>query len=269
LIQVAAEKYLGYTPSDAVLAQTLWLSNGVLSKNSSDPDILERQLGVHTEADKVSNLVDSQRAQLLRDLCLGFDLNIDSDTLPPEIRTNLVNRCLGVLKPFTADQTDFINKKVNHTPGLDFETYVARRNYSAFWSAREINRAISWASDHDRRSSYIQRSHEKPHRLHENGQEIKVIHLAEHISPPRYTMYDIVLKYAGMVYHYAGKLCKFFCIAFVADPEYQRELRCAFPGSSNVGNSMARFILLAIWTWAKAIQQLLLPMILVGKSPFF
>ncbi|KAF8850512.1 hypothetical protein BDZ45DRAFT_809093 [Acephala macrosclerotiorum] len=58
-------------------------------------------------------------------------------------------------------------------------------------------------------------------------------------SPPKYAIYDRVLKYSGAVYHYLGKVSKFFSIALVADPEYQRELDCAFPKAKNPVNSSA------------------------------
>lgn len=266
LIQVAAEKYLGYTAHDAVLAQTLWLSNGILSQNTTGPDILERQLSIHTEAGNVSILIDTLRAQVLRDLCLGVDFNLDADALPADVRHNLVHRCTGVTQSFTDEQAQVLNKMLNHTPGLSFETYVARCNYSAFWGARALSRVTLWATENGPRGAYARKSHEHySKRTLEEGQEFKTIDLVEHISPPKYTIYDRVLGYSGTAYHYAGTICKFWTIAFVADPEYQRELLCTFPGDSNIGNKIVRFILLVIWTWAKAIQQLLLPMILFHR----
>lgn len=94
------------------------------------------------------------------------------------------------------------------------------------------------------------------------GSSIRVLDLLAHATPPKLSVWDRVQHYSGVVYHFAGKLCKFFMIAFVADPEYQRELRCSFPGNSNVGNTITRFFLLSIWVWSKAIQRIFLPVFL-------
>jgi len=242
LIQVAAEKYLGYTAHDAVLAQTLWLSNGILSQSNNVPDIL--------------------------DLCLGVDFNFDADTLPADIRQNLVNRCLGISKPFREDQAKLLNKLLNHTPGLDFETYVARCNYSAFWGARALARVTLWVTDHDPRGAQAQGSQNLYQKeILEDGQEFKTVDVVEHISPAKYTLYDRLVGFCGNVYHYIGTFCKFFSIAFVADGDYQRELRCTFPGDSHITNAVTRFMLLSIWTWAKTVQQMFLPLILVSTIP--
>jgi len=227
---------------------------------------LERQLSIHTEAGNISGLLDNLRSQLLRDLCLGVDFNLDAGNLPLDVRQQLVHRCLGTSKPFTEGQIQFLNKKVNHTPGLAFDTYVARCNYSAFWGAKALSRVTHWSTENDPRGSYTRTSHGQSMQFLEDGENFRTVDLVEHISPPKYTIYDRVLGYSGSFYHYLGTLCKFFSIAFVADPEYQREVRCTFPSDTNIGNSIARFILLSVWTWAKTIQQLLLPLILVSSS---
>ena len=283
LVQVTAERYLGYNTHDALLARALWLSNGVWN-SASGPDILERHLRIQTQTDNLPGLIDYLRKQVLRDLCLGLDCNLDSESLPGDLRKYIINRCLGICGTLTDDQIQLMNTKLNNTTGLNFETYVARCNYAVFSGSRMLSRATAWAGDnhsresimrpaHSQRSSY-QRSNEhgssqQSQLLLESsspGSSIRVLDLLAHATPPKYSWSDRVIQYSGAGYHFAGKLCKFFSIAFVADPEYQRELRCSFPGNSNIGNSLARVLLLSVWMWAKAIQRLLLPVFLVSRD---
>jgi hypothetical protein len=263
LLQVAAERYLGYSSRDAVLAQTLWSENRSWTNNSVVPSTLERQLRVLAKSGNPHDLIDHLKKELLRDLCLGFDCEIDWDNLPADIRHYLVNRCLGIHSPLSEEQTSFFNKKITCIPGQDLESYLARCDYAAFSGAISISRASSWVSgDQSRRSHRALKPQPSTRSLHQ------IVHLLENTySPPKYSFYDKVLKYSGMVYHHIGTLCKFFSVAFVADPEYQREVRCTFPDSSHVGNSITRGILLLIWSWSKAIQKFLLPTFMVSYFP--
>ncbi|KAK0103063.1 hypothetical protein ONS96_005674 [Cadophora gregata f. sp. sojae] len=282
LVQATAERYLGFNTHDALLARTLWLSNGIWN-SVNGPDILERHLKIQTK-----NLAEVQaylKTQILRDLCLGFDANLDSEDMPSELRKYLINRCVGVVGPLNDKQIASMNKKLNKTRGLSFETYVARCNYAVVSGSRMLSRVNVWASrDHSvmstRPSSFQQRdsysrsissrsndleSAQQSHLLLEAaspGSSIRVLDLLAHATPPKLSLWDRVQHYSGVVYHFAGKLCKFFMIAFVADPEYQRELRCSFPGNSNIANVVTRFCLISIWLWSKAIQRLFLPVFL-------
>lgn len=226
-----------------------------------------RHLKLHTQSNGLSQLIEYLKKQLLRDLYLGFDCNLDSEDIPGDLRKYLINRCVGISGTLTEEQARTLNGKVNHTPGLSFETYVARSNLAAFAGARMLGRALAWAGSDYPRDDYVRQSHEHSKILLSGSSpetSVKVIDLLAHATPPKYTIYDQILRYSGAVYHYLGTLCKFFSIAFVADPEYQREVRCTFPSSkTNVVHSATQFFLLSVWAWAKAIQRLLLPFFLV------
>ncbi|CZT05212.1 related to glycosyl transferase [Rhynchosporium agropyri] len=280
LVQVTAERYLGLNTHDSLLARTLWLSNGIWN-SVTGPDILERHLKIQTK-----NLAEIQiylKTQILRDLCLGFDTNLDSENMPGDLRTYLINRCVGVIGQLTDHQIVMLNDKLNHTTGLSFDTYVARCNYAVVSGSRMLSRVNAWASQDrsvfsTRPSSFMPRqsyqrsiasseaeSAQQSQLLLETatpGSSIRVLDLLAHATPPKLSVWDHVHHYTGVVYHFAGKLCKFFMIAFVADPEFQRELRCSFPGNRNVANVITRFFLLSIWAWSKAIQRLFLPIFL-------
>jgi len=263
LVQVAAERYLGYSSRDAILATALWSENRVWTTDSIPPSILERQLRALSKSGNPQDLIDHLKKKLLQDLCLGFDCELDWDNLPADIRHYFVNRCLGIYSPLSEEQISFLNEKIGRIPGQDFESYLARCDYAVFSGAISISRANSWVSgDQSRRSHRALKPQPSTRSLHQ------IVHLLENTySPPKYSFYDKVLKYSGIAYHHVGTLCKFFSIAFVADPEYQREVRCTFPDSSHLGNSITRGILLLIWSWSKAIQRLLLPTFMVSYFP--
>ena len=132
-----------------------------------------------------------------------------------------------------------------------------------------LERVRTWVVDEASRESLERNPKEKSQIVLEPpspGSTIRFVDLLARPSPPKYSLYDRVVKYTGAVYHYAGKFCKFLSIALVADPEYQRELDCAFPKSKNPTNSVTRAVLLAIWMWAKAFQRWFLPLFLVRPA---
>jgi hypothetical protein len=83
------------------------------------------------------------------------------------------------------------------------------------------------------------------------------------LAPP--SLSDKLWKYFGFIWHQIGIGCKFFSVAFVADPEYQREVKCTYSHGSHVTRSMTRWFFTSIWMWSKAIQQLFLPIFLVSS----
>jgi hypothetical protein len=258
LIQVTAEQYLKYSTRDAVLAQTLWLDNGVWNDDATGPSVLERQLKINSKAGTASELLEVLRKQLLKDLCLGVDPDIEWESLPSEARQYLMDRCTGNFTPLSQEQATALAKTLNLPTSVSFETHVERSNYAALTSAISLSRATSWVSgDFSSKSHQLTRVASLP--------VLPVIDLHENTAtPPIYSFYDRIRVTLGIVYHYLGTLCKFFSIAFVADPEYQREVTHTFPRARHPGNLIVRIVLLGIWFWSKSVQRFLLPVFLVS-----
>ncbi|CAL3973371.1 unnamed protein product [Diplocarpon coronariae] len=284
VVQVTAERYLGFNTNDSLLVRTLWLSNGIWNRITG-PDMLERYLGL--QSDNIAETTQYLQKYILRNTCLGFDCNLDTDDMPAELRGFIVNRCLGVAGSLTGDQVTQLNRKLNHTSGLSFETYVARCNYAVVSGSQMLARVKVRASqdnfspDSIRPFSSQRQSYHRSTSCGSNenesaqqaslpsispsgssGSSVRVVDLLARATPPKLSRYERALHISGAVYHFTGNLCKFFMVAFIADPEYQRELRCSFPGNSHVGNTITRFLLLSIWLWSKAIQRLFLPVFL-------
>jgi hypothetical protein len=192
----------------------------------------------------------------MRDLCLGFDCDLDWEGLPEDIRQHLVSRCVGLPYAVTEKQKVFLKDKLHISKGLDFDTYLARCDYAAFTGALSLSRANSWING------------DQSHKAHQAGDAkfaISVVDLLGSITPPvKPSFYDNVLKYCGFFYHRAGIFSKFFAVAFAADPEYQREVNWTFSDKSQVIQRLSTAIFIGIWMWAKSFQRALLPAFLVG-----
>ncbi|KUJ17442.1 uncharacterized protein LY89DRAFT_53649 [Mollisia scopiformis] len=266
IIQVAAEKLFGYSTDDALLARILWLSNNGLWSDASGPAVLETHFRAHT-LENISTLSKHLQKQLLRGLCFGIDVDTEFEELPEDIRQHIVNRCLGIPDRLTEEQKEAMNSKVNRTPGLDFDKYVARRDFAAFSYARMID-LVKERTIGDSSKPLGRRSEGQSQIVLEPpspGATIKFIDLLARAPPPKYSIYDHIVDYSGAAYHYVGKVCKYFSIALVADPEYQRELDCAFPHGKNPANLLARFVVLAMWLWVKLFQRMFLPVFLFSR----
>src|ERR1700730_11419361 len=93
-MQVVAERFLGFSTRDAVLAQSMWASTNAWGE-SANSSLLERQLRTCTKAGDASSLISHLRKQLLRDLCFGLNCDTEWEGLPEDLRKYLINRCLG------------------------------------------------------------------------------------------------------------------------------------------------------------------------------
>jgi len=201
------------------------------------------------------------RKQLLQDLCLGLECDVEWEALPADIRKYLINRCLGhpALPSPSEDQIQFLSRKLNMSSGLKFNTFLARCNYAAFAGALSLSRASAWVSGDESQRYHL---HKIP------LSSISVLNLFARTTPTEPpSLFDKIRKYCGFVYHQIGVGCKFFSVAFVADPEYQREVKYTFSYGPHVAQSMTRIFFTSIWLWSKAIQTLFMPIFLVSWSP--
>jgi hypothetical protein len=165
-------------------------------------------------------VISHLRKQLLRDLCLGFECDVEWEALPADIRKYLLARCLGHSALLSDDQIQFLCSKLNMSSGLKFDTFLARCNYAAFAGVLSLSRASSWVSGDQSRRFHLYRT---------SFGSMSVLNLFARTSPTAPpSLSDKIRKYCGFIYHHIGVGCKFFSVAFVADPEYQREVKCTF-----------------------------------------
>jgi hypothetical protein len=263
VVQVTAEIYMGYTTHDAILVQDLWINNAVWNNDPAHSNIIERQR-IAAQTGNLSQSITSLRKQMVRALCLGVDADLEWESLPEHIRRDLVGRCTESSQPLNDAHMSFWNSK---DFGVDFETHVARCNYAASATALAIKRAKSLAnSDYSRLSN-----NGRPYKLSSPPDERRslksvrsIADLLKKATPPKYSVRDKTLHFFSSLYHFGGTACKFYSIAFVADPEYQRELNCTLSRVPAVFKYAVSFVVLSIWIWAKALQTVFLPVFLVS-----
>ncbi|KAL3424691.1 hypothetical protein PVAG01_03972 [Phlyctema vagabunda] len=261
LIQVSAEYHLKYTARDAFLVQSLWSDHESWTNQTAGPSLLERQLKIFSKTGDPNDLLEHLKKELLQDLCLGFDCDLKWDKLPGDFRETLIQRCLGNGASFSEAQVSFLKDNHGDIPDHKLKLHLARCDYSVYSTTVAIRRARSWISG----SQSLKPSQSLRPRPSVRAVKKIVNILEKPYSPPKLTFYDIFLKYSGMLYHSAGTLCKFFAIAFVADPEFQREMKCTFR-DVYFANRILGGLFLLIWKWSQAIQQALLPTFLVSRG---
>jgi hypothetical protein len=260
--------YLGYTTRDAILVQDLWINNAVWNNDQAHMNIIERQRFA-AGASNVPHVVVSLRKQMLQSLCLSTECDLKWESLPEHARQYLISRCAGTTHVLNEMRMSYWNSKLRQTSGLDFDTYVARCNYSISAIALVLNRARSPAELEYPGMSNIGRSYKQSNLLDERRSLKSVRSVADLLkiaSPPKYSIRDKTVHFFGVMYHLGGTACKFLSIAFIADPEYQRELNCSLSSTPWMLRSIATFVALSIWLWAKAFQTVLLPAFLVSHN---
>jgi hypothetical protein len=232
----------------------MWTSTSAWG-DSSKPCLLERQLNTCTTTDESSKLLSYLRKQLLKDLCLGFDCDTEWERLPADIRKYLIHRCLGRSAVLSDEQIEFLRSRLHMSCGLEFDTFIARSNYAVLAGVLSVSRASAWISGDQSRRSHLHLDPVNAMSL------LDLFARTTPFAPP--SLLDRIRKHCGFIYHQIGVGCKFFSVAFVADPEYQRELNCTFSYGPHVTQSMTRLFFTGIWIWSKAIQRLFLPIFLV------
>jgi hypothetical protein len=203
---------------------------------------------------------------MVRGLCLGVDPDLEWESLPEHIRRDLIGRCTETSQPLNDAHRSFWNSQ---DFGVNFETHVARCNYAVSAVALALERANSTVDQDYSGLSNVGHSytHSTPIDERRSLKSVRsVADLLKKATPPKYSLREKMVHFFGGIYHFAGTACKFFSIAFVADPEYQRELNCTLSRTPVVLNYIIKFTVLSIWLWAKAFQTIFLPAFLVSPS---
>lgn len=241
MIQVTAELFFGYNPRDAILAQGLWLNNVIADgKILSKSTLQQRRICALMKAKDRTAFIEYMQKQLLRDLCLGFDCDLEWEGLPEDIRRCILDRALGVSTILTEDQTTFLTRRLHMSTGTDIETYLARCNYGALVTASALRYARLWVAAGE---------FNREHNLERTNSIVDLLSSSNVQAKP--SLKDNVLLYAGNIYHGLGTMAKFFFVAFVADPEYQRELKWTISNTPRLLKATSRVILNGIWILSK------------------
>jgi hypothetical protein len=209
---------------------------------------------VGPEADVFETLC---RKDLLRNLCLGYDCDTQWDSLPLDIRRMFFRRCLGARGPYTNTEMSWINSNVAAEDACTILSRIARYDLGAYLAVHKYNyfnyrgnQAIS-EKEYRQLTADIQESH---HPVLNRSATSVFAGFTQKVRIP-----------FAYVYHTAGTWIKFFVLACMADPEYQRELRCALGRTPAFIARPTTWVLNGLWIYSHAAMSRVLPFFLYNN----
>ncbi|KAH4233171.1 hypothetical protein HBI06_065230 [Parastagonospora nodorum] len=197
------------------------------------------------------------RRELLRNLCLGFDCDTQWDTLPLDIRRLFLRRCVGARGPFTNTEMSWINANIAAEESCTILSRVARYDLGAYL-------AVS-------KSSYFQCRGDQALNEKEYRQLTADIQDSYHpvLNRSAVSLFALFTEYIRLplayIYHSIGTWVKFFVLACMADPEFQRELNGALSRTPRVIAKPTTFLLTGLWIYSRAAMSVALPFFLYHR----
>ncbi|ATZ45868.1 hypothetical protein BCIN_01g05710 [Botrytis cinerea B05.10] len=254
LLHIAAETFQGVSHEDAILLESLLssVSPSGLLEQTLVPQGLRNFLNFSNpskaDAENVATCFDDE---ILRHTAIGCNPNIDWEGLPTEIRELILDRCTGQVDALTTDQHSWV--RANKLKGLPIATFLARRNFGAFVATEKKRYTLEFAKTAPVESSD---KHEKSNIMNLFGK-----------TQTRRLTADLITKQLkwpfSKVYHTIGHCLKLFAIAFVAEPELQRELNYTMKSTPKYMRSIVMFLITGIWSYANFLQGILMPIFLL------
>ncbi|RKF62390.1 putative glycosyl group 1 family protein [Erysiphe neolycopersici] len=252
ILHAVAENYINLSHDDSFLAESLLALRPLThkSKDSNIPSWVSGYLRSPIQSSKKARIFASFcERQTLRCLSLGFDSDVQWQSLPRKIRELIIKRCLGQKFIFDLSKEDL--SAFNQTDGISIETYVARCDLGAYMA---ISKQVYASSD-------VNKDINKQHFYQNN---IKPVESATKMKDFSELSGLQALKYQFItIYRNIGFFLKLLAISFVADPELQRELDYVLQNSNHIIRAIMLFLLTNIWNYSKKLQNVLMPIFLL------
>ncbi|CAG8894370.1 unnamed protein product [Penicillium nalgiovense] len=227
LLHAATELMMGVPHEYALLAGSI-VSGGVTHT-------MARQL---REEANTTTVVRWAKKELLRQLCLGFEPDLHWDKLPTEVRDVLLKRCLGEQCSLPNSQRQWLQQNLCTFDTDDLNVHVARCNLGAATAVSVL--------DYSHRGTGETALPKEP----ETSKYISYIPRKLPIA------LSLVRSPASYIYHKLGSIIKFFVVALVADPEFQREFNHVTQTLPTVVRAPIVFLLNMVWVYSKIVQDL-------------
>ncbi|GFF46513.1 hypothetical protein IFM46972_08059 [Aspergillus udagawae] len=252
LVQVTAESRLQLSRDHAMLAELL-----VAQHHESDalavPEGIKRQLE-SSSSERKRVIVNAQKT-MLRHLLLGMDPEREWDLMPRHVHAFLLERACGQPTRLSAADVEWIRSRAGQTDAVELHCLIARYGLStslAVLVGQYAGAIAAHDEDFGPRSDFRDSSYDQLITTVTSEVELKNKGLIEFI---RVTVMRFLQKIQTCI--------KFTVLSLVADPEYQRELNYILRGQSLVFSWPITWILTAIWSFCKALQGLILPLVLL------
>ncbi|CAN9375743.1 unnamed protein product [Alternaria alternata] len=197
------------------------------------------------------------KKDLLRNLCMGFDCDTQWDELPLEIRRLFLRRCVGTRAPYTNTEMAWINANVPAESSCTILSCIARYDLGAYLAIIKHNFFKNRGDQAFTKKEYRQMTADIQEAYHPvlNRSAVSILGIfTEYVRLP-----------IAYVYHSAGTWVKFFFLACMADPEYQRELNGALLRTPRPIAKLATFVLTGLWIYSRAAMSTALPYFLYHR----
>jgi hypothetical protein len=246
---------MGMNHDDSSLAESLIVA-ATLSKQARyspvSSNIREYLAESGPKSNRAKSLAKLLKTRSLNYLGLQIEAETEWDLLPRDIRDLVMRRCTGQEEIPTRSQNEWLI--FNKTGKLPVSTFLTRCNYGAYVAVACRKYALGARDDC---------LDEKLH--HQDSLEslrfLKVVHPIEQRSI-REVLQDTKAP-LSIMYHKVGVFLKLMAIAFVAEPEFQRELTCALSSNSKIVRCTTIFLATGIWKYTKWLQNMVMPIFLL------
>ncbi|KAH7383582.1 glycosyltransferase family 4 protein [Cadophora sp. MPI-SDFR-AT-0126] len=255
LIHAVAENLMGLSHDSASLVESLLVPSprSQVTKYSPVPSRIKNYLAVpKCSAEEARSLARYCEDQALQFLSLGFDPDIHWEHLPRDIRELIIKRCNGQEDLLTRSQHEWL--VFNQAHGIPVSTFLTRCNFGAYVTMSNRKHALGARDEAVDEKLYHQETLDNLSFLR--------------VKPPvaRFTVRKVArsLKVPfSASYHNLGTWLKLLAIAFVAEPEFQRELAFALHSNPRVIRGAVLYFITGVWKYTKFLQGLVMPIFLL------
>ncbi|KAH8593367.1 glycosyltransferase family 4 protein [Bisporella sp. PMI_857] len=252
LVHSIAEAFLGFSHDDACLSESLL--SLFLPRESPVSQRVRNHIDSLASSTNIKSFAQQSDLQTLRYISLGYDPDLAWEGLPRYLRELVVRRCTGRGEMLTKEQqTWVISDKALDIP---IRTFVARCNFGAYVTLSNRKYALEF-----RRTMTVV---ESDLTLDDAVNSFSFSQVNHHDSRRATVALFRGLKTPfSSLYHNIGIGLKLIALAFVAEPELQRELDYALKPCPKILRSITMFMITSLWVYTKRLQNLVLPFFLL------
>ncbi|KAI1002392.1 hypothetical protein K3495_g5809 [Podosphaera aphanis] len=255
ILHAVAETIVGMSHEDAILTESLLTCRPMTPQPKYVP--VSGQISNYLSSslysqNRAESLASFSLNQTLKFLSLGLEPDLDWESLPRDIRELIIKRCVGEEDVLTESQSEWLASNQAH--GVPVTIFLARCNFGAYIARSNHRYALSIR---DKVADKIVHQEE----MLDSSNFLKVRQSTRRFTPQKILQ---GLKFPfSIIYHNIGICFRLLAIAFVADPELQRELNYALHTSTKIRRRVTLFIITGVWKYTKALQALLVPLFIL------